>query len=61
MADTSNEGGLCIMNGYDIIEALGEAADEYVEEIERRGELRGLNIGCYNSPSFPPSDQEEQD
>lgn len=34
------------MKGYDVIEALGEAADEYVEEAEQRGELKGADTGC---------------
>lgn len=34
------------MKGYDIIEALGEAADEYVEEAEQRGELKRADTGC---------------
>lgn len=32
------------MNGYDVIEALGEAADEYVEEAEEIRELKGSRI-----------------
>lgn len=34
------------MKGYDVIEALGEAADEYVEEAEQRRELKGADTGC---------------
>lgn len=34
------------MKGYDIIEALGEAADEYVEEAEQKRELKGADTGC---------------
>lgn len=34
------------MKGYDVIEALGETADEYVEEAEQRRELKGADTGC---------------
>lgn len=34
------------MKGYDVIEALGEAADEYVEEAEQKRELKGADTGC---------------
>lgn len=34
------------MKGYDLIEALGEAADEFVEEAEERRELRGADTEC---------------
>lgn len=34
------------MKGSDIIEALGEAADEYVEEAEQKRDLKGADTGC---------------